>query len=234
MAYTTTDLITSSYYTSGKVARSFQTVSGEDMSDGLSLLNDLLGVKTADNLLIPYYTEHTFNTVAQTSTYTVENLLKIDTLTFNLASVRYPTQMQSRTKFYGTGRANNVYSLPVTYRPERTLGGMQIEFYFPPDQIYTITIWGKFGLATAVLGQDLSTIYDRYYITYLRYALAEYICEENAIPAPTNVAQKLLELEKIIKAISPPDISRQKRTQFGGQGTLNYAQINLGGGWTPP
>lgn len=233
MAYTTRELITDSYYKSGIVARQLQTVSGQQITDGLTLLNDLLAIKTADSPLIPYYTEYDFTAVTGQQEYFIPNLIAAQTVVFFIGDVRYQMYPVTRKAFYGTGRVDNIDSLPFNYHVERKKGGSSLWLYFYPNQNFPMTLWGKFSLTSVTLDQDLSLILDQYYIVYLKWGLTEYICTDNNITMTPQNYQKLKEAEKMITNVSPPDLSLTKVTAFGSQPGLTFADVNLGNGWRP-
>jgi len=234
MTYTVTELITKAYYASGIVGREFETVDGSQIEDGLSFLNDILGEKRAENGMIPYNTSTQFNTVVGQEVYNIPNLIQVDTMTFVKDSVRYPMVQVQRDQYQGAGRANNITSLPFTFNVERLLGGANVSMYFLPDEIYTITIHGLFDLASVALNQDLELTLDRFYITYLRYALADRLCTEFDYDAPASVMIKLDKMESTIKKRSQQlDLRMKKISTLTNQASLSYAQVNLGGGWYP-
>jgi len=234
MAYTTNELITRAYYLSGIVARDFQTVSGSQINDGLQMLNDLLDVKTAQQRFIPYFTTYDFNTVIGQEIYYTANLISVETLTFAIGVVRYSLQRVERKEYFGTPRVNNIQTLPYSYYVERQFGGANVYLYFVPSQIFAMELVGKFSLADVVLGQDLSLTIDLFYIEYLRFALAEYIClEYNRDFQPQNAA-KLLEYENMITDISPIDLSMTKVSNMQrGNGMDIWGLANLSKGWVP-
>ena len=92
MAYSALTLITRSYYLSQIVARNLETVTGDQITDGLFLLNALLDYKSTDIRLIPYFQRYTFNSVVAQEEYYIPNLLYIDALTFNIGDVRFAVQ----------------------------------------------------------------------------------------------------------------------------------------------
>ncbi|MGL6123754.1 MAG: hypothetical protein ACRC1W_12220 [Shewanella sp.] len=234
MAYTGLQLITKAYYLSQVVSRELQTVSGVQVSDGLELLNALLDVKGSDLRLIPYYQRYDFPTVAGQEEYFIENLLAVDAMTFNLGDVRFPMQDMTRYEYFGTPRVDNVNSLPFSYRCERELGGLRIFMYFPPNAVYTVKLSGKFGLTQVTLMQDMSLTYDLYYLEYLRFALAEYICLDYGQTFPQPAKMKLEEMRKKLLDTSPKDLSLRKLNYFyDARGGLTWQQINIGGGYTP-
>ena len=140
MAYTTLQLINNAYYESGIVSRGFETVSGQQATDGLQFLNDLIDDKTVDNGLIPYYTQLDFAAVIGQEKYFIPNLINMDTFVFFIDTVRYQTQNRGRREYFGTSRADNIQSLPGSWHLERCFGGANLYIYFKPDQNFPLTI----------------------------------------------------------------------------------------------
>ncbi|OGT30415.1 MAG: hypothetical protein A3E87_01645 [Gammaproteobacteria bacterium RIFCSPHIGHO2_12_FULL_35_23] len=234
MAYTATQLITNAYYLSGVVSRGFQTVRGDQTTDGLSLLNDLLGVQSADTMLIPYFQEYELDAVIGQELYFIENLLNIETFTFNLGVVRYSSIEVNRKAYFGAPRVDGIQSLPFSWHAERVLGGTNLYLYFLPQAEFVLKIWGNFALDQIDdLQTDLSEVYERFYITYMMYALAEYICNFNQRPFPQQNLLKLRQLETKLLNISPPDLTGEKISTFSKQGGMNWGDVNLGKGWRP-
>jgi hypothetical protein len=233
MAYTVTELITRSFYLSGKTAKGLQTVSGEDLNDGLQMLNALLSFKTADQRLIPYFSIYNFTAVIGQEEYFIPNLVMPQTLTFTISTTRYSMISESRDKYFGTPRANDVQSLPYQYFIERCFQGSNLYMYFLPNETYPFQLTGKFSLEDVSLNQDLSTTYDQFYIEYLRYALAEYICQEFNITFQPQSAQKLKEFEQVLIDIGPIDLSMSKMSSLQKANFINYGDINIGRGWRP-
>ena len=232
MAYTALQLITRAYYLSAVVSRSLQTLTAEQVSDGLYLLNADLEYKSADLRLIPYFVRDAFNTVQGQEMYFVDGLSYVDSLTFNLGTVRYSLLENTRKEYFSGPRIDDVQSLPYCYRVERVLGGSNIYLYFVPNDVYTMKLSGKFALTNVALTTDLSLTYDYFYIEYLRYSLAKMICEEYGATFPDESKIKLMTMEKKLMDVSPADLSIQKRGYFGGTPVLNWQQINVGKGWT--
>ncbi len=232
MAYTARQLITRSLYLSGMVSRDLQTPTGAQITEGLDLLNDLLAVKSIDQGLVPYFKEYSLISVPGQEKYFVPNLIEIESVTFNIQSVRFPIVRQTRMQYYGTGRADNINSLPATWHVERVYGGSDLYLYFKPQQAWLVRIWGKFGLLSDIdLNEDLSIIYDRFYLTYLRYALADYICSDINITFQPQAAEKLKELEQAAKDISPYDMTSQKVSTFQKGAAISWGYVNFGRGW---
>lgn len=236
MTYPVSELISNAYYVSGIVAREFQTVTGGQEATGLDILNEILGDKRAEDDMLPYYDRYTFNTVAGQETYFIENLIDVDSLTFALDTVRYSMDKKDRIEYFATARANNIQSLPVMYHVERQKGGANVYLYFLPNQVYQMELWGQFGLeAIESLQLDLLTVFDRFYINYLKYMLAKMLCVNFNYDVPPFVAEKVDYYEGIIASQSNQmDLKMQKVSTFGQANFLNYAQANIGKGWTVP
>ncbi len=77
--------------------------------------------------------------------------------------------------------------------------------------------------------------FDQFYITYLRYALADRICSEYNYDTPPNVMRQLSKYESWIKSKSRIiDLEMTKVSTLQKRGTFNWAFINLGKGWQRP
>jgi len=240
MSYTSGELVTRAWFLTGIVSRDLQEVSGSQFEDGIFCLNALLAMNTANLGLIPYFTQTHFDGVISQETYFFPNLVQVETLTFvipNDASpdqtVRFPMSRKSREDYWATPRANGVASLPYIYETERVMGGMNVNVYFTPNEAYIFEMWGKYSLTSTVPNQDLSLVYDPYYLEYLRYGVATYLCEEyNVIPPPSIVA-KFKQYEHLIRNTSPTDFTQKIQCPFNGNYAPNYAFANASAGYVP-
>ena len=232
MAYTTLQLINNAYYESGIVSRGFETVGGQQATDGLQFLNDLLQDKTVENGLIPYYQKYNFNAVAGQETYFIQDLIEVDTFVFYIDTVRYQTENRARREYFGSSRADNIQSLPGSWHLERTFGGANLYIYFKPNTAYPLELWGQFRLAEVTINQDLSLTLDRFYINYLNFDLAARLCAEYNYSVPPGVAKQLAKYEdNISKKSGPMDLRLVKLSSLQRRGGINYAQVNIGHGW---
>jgi len=245
MAYTVSKLITGSYNLSGIVSKDFEQISGPQLSTGLDLLNDILGDKTSNNGMIPYYTKYNFTAVPNQEEYFIPNLIDIETFTFFINSIRYATLKNERQNYFGSPRAENIQSLPFNWHMERafipgagpagTVGaGAKLFLYFKPDIAYPMEIWGSFGLSEAAFNDDMALIYDRFYINYLKYELAQRICDEYSYVVPPNISERLESMAlEIDKNSGKMDLTQNIVSSIGEtDGGLNYGQVNIGHGWT--
>lgn len=231
MAYTSLQLITRAYYLSQVVSRGTQTPTGDQITDGLYLLNALLDIKASDLRLIPYFQEYDLTLTAGQESYFIPNLLYVDSMTFNIGVVRYAMAELTRKQYFATARVDNIQSLPFSYRVERCLDGSRVYLYFLPASTYVLKIWGKFGLTDVTLTTDLSLTYDSYYIEYLRYALAEYICCEWGVTFPDEAKKKYEEIRKKLVEISPADLSIRKQSYFTRGPFIDWQSVNIPGWW---
>lgn len=104
----------------------------------------------------------------------------------------------------------------------------------------------KFSEFTAISFSNFSTIetsnyevfnsvgFDQFYITYLRYALADRICSEYNYDTPVNVMRQLSKYESWINKKSRIiDLEMKKQSTLQAPSYFNYAFINLSKGWRP-
>jgi hypothetical protein len=235
MTYLAGTLIDRAWYTSGIVAKQLQTVSGDQASDGLWLLNELLAMKfTAESRLVPYFQAYEGVFTPGQEKFFIPGLIEADTMTFVINTVRYAVIKMSRKRYFGSSRANGISSLVYSYRMERTFGGTNMYVYFLPQANWSFEIWGKFGLTDVTVETDLSLVYDEAYIGYLRNALAEYYCEYYQQVCPPDVKERVKMFKKELATTSVPDVSVQKVSNLGTGQSLNYAAVNLGRGWSRP
>jgi len=232
MAYTALELITRAYYLSQVVARGLQVVTGEQITDGLHLLNADLEYKSTDLRLIPYFERFEFDTVQGQEEYFIDNLLYVDSLTFNISNVRYSLLEFTRKEYFAVPRIDNVQSLPYCYRVERERGGARIYLYFVPNQVYNMRMSGKFALTDVTLTTDMSLIYDNFYLEWLRYSLAIKICEDYGATVPDATRMKYMEMTKKLMDVSPADLSIQKRGYFNNSPVMDWQLYNIPG-WVP-
>ena len=234
MAYLVTALISEAYYTSGIVSRSFQQVDGDQVQTGLVKLNEILSDTAIEDDMIPYFTtSYNFNAVSGQEMYFIPNLSKAETLTFFINTIRYQMSKVSQDLYYGSARAENVESLPYHWHCERCLNGSNLFIYFFPDTNYPMQLTGLFRLQTVTLDQDLSLMIDQYYINYLQYRLADRLCTAYNFEVPQGLHKQLLQYQQMIsKRSSPMDLRINKISTFNSNNSINYAQVNLGKGWT--
>lgn len=233
MSYTARQLITRSWFLSGIVARRLQSITGDQATDGLFLLNALLDWKSVQIDLIPYWTYYEFPAVVGQEAYFIPNLYAVELMTFNIGDVRYPTEFSTRRAYFGTGRIDNIQSLPSNWYFNRSLGGGTLYMYFKPQGEYPIKLMGKFGLQDVSLDTDMLTTYDPSYLEYLRYALAQYMCSEYGILMNPESKGILMALQRTLMDISPPDLSITKSSILTVGTGINFGDVNLGHGWRP-
>jgi hypothetical protein len=159
MPYLAQELVTRSWYLSGIIARNLQTPTGDQITDGLRMLNDLLNFKQIEIDLIPYWTYIGFNLVANQEYYYLPNVAAIESGTFNVGVVRYPMVSTSRTAYFGSSRVDNISTLPFNWNFNRGEGGGTLSLYFLPDNNYTQKMMVKLFLNDVGLQDDLTNIF---------------------------------------------------------------------------
>lgn len=233
MAYTTQELITKAFFVAGIAGHDFQVVTGPQLSYGLRVLNDIIDDKQIETDMIPYTTTlYNFNSVPGQEMYFIPGLVQVDTLCFFIDDIRYSMSNVSRDIYFGSSRANNIDSLPVTFHAERCFNGTNIFLYFYPNLAYPMQLLGLFKLNEVTSGQDLSLTLERFYINYLGYALANRLCIEYGYAIPQDVKTQLQWYQdNISKRSAPMDLKAKNINMFGVTNSVNFAQSNLGGGW---
>lgn len=158
MPYLARQLVTASWFLSGIVARNLQFPTGDQMNDGLNMLNDLLNFKQIETELVPYYQYITFNAVPNQEYYYLPSISLIEEMTFNLGVVRYPMMQQPRTNYFGSARVDNIATLPFSWNYDRSLGGGNLGLYFLPDQAYPLKMKAKLFFTDVNIDTDLTDV----------------------------------------------------------------------------
>lgn len=240
MSYTVQNLIVDAYNKSGIVPRGYKTVTGEQSKVGLQLFNEILSDKTVDDSMLLYYTKYDFDFIAGTSEYFIPLLNSIETFTFFItgqdgSAVRYSMAEQNIDKFWNTPRAEGIESLPLAWNFQREKGGGRLFLYFSPNLAYPGQIWGQFQLESVTQFEDLNEVFEAFYRSFLCYELAERLCEEYNFETPMGVHTRLLKYRRIIsKRSAPLDLNAKTITTFTSGMGFNYAQTNIGKGYTVP
>lgn len=260
MAYTAQQLITRSWFLSGIVARNLQVPTGDQISDGLQMLNDLLNFKQIETDLIPYWQYITFEAVPGQEFYFLPYVAAIETSTFNIGVVRYPMVSTSRTNYFGSSRVDNIETLPFSWNYERGVGGGTFGMYFIPDQNYVMKMKAKIFLFDVSLTTDLQDVtasfnntynvdtyteyafinngiqgYDTAYIEYLRYALARYMCSEYGVQFNPESERIFQSYSRKLMYMDPPDLSLKKSSVLSANSLpgYNWGDVNIGKGYRP-
>jgi len=248
MPYLAQDLITRSWFLSGIIARNLQVPTGDQIYDGLQMLNDLLNFKQIETDLIPYWTYIQLPLVANQEFYFLPYVAAIESATFNIDVVRYPMDYVSRRNYYGSSRVDNISTLPFSWNYNRALGGGNMALYFKPESDYPMKMMVKLFLVDVTLQTDLTDISEivpytfinsanqglgTAYIEYLRYALAQYMCSEYGVLFNPESEKTLTSYKRKLMWESPPDLSSIKTSILTEQNGLNYGDINIGKGWRP-
>jgi len=248
MPYLAQDLITRSWFLSGIVARNLQIPTGDQIYDGLQMLNDLLNFKQIETDLIPYWTYIELPLVANQEYYFLPYVAAIESATFNIDVVRYPMDYVSRRNYYGSSRVDNISTLPFSWNYNRALGGGNMALYFKPESNYPMKMMVKLFLVDVTLTTDLTNIseivpytfvnsanqgLDTAYIEYLRYALAQYMCSEYGVLFNPESEKILTKYMRKLMWESPPDLSSIKTSILTECQGLNWGDINIGKGWRP-
>jgi len=156
MTYLAQTLVTRSWYLSGIIARNLQVPTGDQITDGLMLLNSLLDFKQVETDLIPYWTYIELPLVGGQEYYFLPNVCAIESATFNIDVVRYPMDSTNRRTYFGSSRVDNIQTLPFNWNFNRGEGGGTLSLYFLPQSNYPLKLMVKLFLNDVQLTTDLS------------------------------------------------------------------------------
>ncbi len=212
MVDTVTELITKAWNLSGIVAAQAETVSGDQLKEGLDHLNDFLALQNANSRIIPHTRVQQLTCVAHSEELFVEHLLSLDSLTLTEEKpscyLLQSLPLLGRKDYFN----QNYPSFLRFYHLEKTKGGSLLFLSPTPDKAYSLKLVGKFGLTEVNPNDDLSAIFDRDYLLYLRYGLADYLCD--LYNHPFSAKGKLKEIERRLLDASPLDLSMEKISMF--------------------
>lgn len=234
MNVTVTNLIQNAYNEAVIVALNYTPLTPDQLSIGLYAFNEVLGRVLIDPCIVPYWKQHDFELMTNTETYDIPYLIDVETFVFYLNQVRYPIKRSDFRQYWGSPKAITVQTLPIIYSQKRILGGTAVSVLPNPNQNYPATIYGSFGLHEASsLLQNLSEVYDQYYITYLTALTAKMLCVHYGADVPQILRSHLFEYDQLIRKRSQPlDLTSNVISTFNRSGDINYAQVNAGNGYT--
>ncbi len=157
MAYSAQTLITRAWYLSGIVARNLQVPTGDQITDGLFLLNAMLDFKQIETDLIPYWTYIEMPLIGGQEYYFLPNVAAVESATFNIGVVRYPMDSTSRRTYFGTSRVDNIQTLPFNWNFNRGENGGTLSMYFLPQANYPLKLMVKLFLNEVALQTDMTS-----------------------------------------------------------------------------
>lgn len=159
MASLASTLIERSLFLSGIVSRNLQTPTGDQITDGLLMLNALLDFKQIETDLIPYWTYIEIPLVPHQESYFLPNVCSIESSTFNIGPVRYSMDSVTRRRYFGSSRVDNISTLPFSWNFNRGEGGGTLSLYFKPAADYQLKLMVKIFLNDVSLTTDLTDIF---------------------------------------------------------------------------
>lgn len=161
---------------------------GNDLSQGIAIMNRLLGQYAANGLMLTVSKqvdfvlqigqgEVTFGepTYTPTPDITTEGrLVNLLNAWVTLDNVTYPLIDESRTEFFSSYKYAPLVGLPryVIVKPETNLTRLQV--YPGPSQPYNLSVYAKFQLSDFSSNVDMSAL-PTYYQMFLQFALAKYL-----------------------------------------------------------
>ena len=228
--YSVSELITDAYYLSRVVAREFETVSSSQTKAGLSMLNEVISDHNISSAMLPYYDEITLPVSAGEDQVFFQNMVTVETITILNGDVRHSLNRVGRDRFFNEPRVNNIRSLPYMYFYEtRRISGV-LNLYYSPDKDYVLTITGKRFQNPVALDFDMNNLFARFYTAYIKYALAERICNDNNITVNQGLQKILDYYQREISNMNPTDFSVNIANPYSGS-VIDPVQSQLSNGW---
>lgn len=175
-------LITAAYRSAGAISSGDDITGTQEETDGLEILNMMIGSWFANGILVPYSTKENFTLSAGTASYTIGTGLTFNTVRPNKiisAFIRdggydYPLEIIGERQYWegfsdktATGRPEEIF-----FNPSGT-----IYFHFSPDQNYDFHMFSEKMLAEIT---DASATFSlpREYEEAIKYNLAVRFCDE--------------------------------------------------------
>jgi hypothetical protein len=179
------------------------------------------------------------NTNVATLTIVDPTVETTSTVTATMVSSTNNVSVTSVTKGFNTltvdltAAPGALWTLSYTVITPRWTPGSNIFVYFFPDQAYQFMATGLFQLPPLTsIYDDLGTMFDSYYITYLQYRLAERLCIAYSFNFPPQAQKLLSEYQMAVsKRSAPMDLTLRKLTTLGNSQSINYAMANFHSGW---
>ena len=194
---------------------------GNDLSQGIAILNRLLNQYSANGLMITVSKQVDFMLGIGQGTIkigepdytptpdivTPGRLVNLLNAWVTLQNVTYPLIDESRTEFYSSYKYATLTGLPryIIIVPQTNLTSVQV---FPgPSQPYQLSLYGKFQLSALTANDDMGEL-PSYYYMFLQFALAKYISvyKSRAAAWTPMLEQMLQDLEKDMVASSSTNL----------------------------
>lgn len=205
----------------------FQAPRPEYITDCLQLLNELLAEFNANNLMIPYQTDLSFNVEPNVATYriaptgappagaifvTSQPFIEVNYVDVFFNNIQYPIRIITDKNALDVFRATNITTIPESVRvhqlvaPDTNLPATDLIFFCPPNQEYLCTIRGKAKLLNVTLNTNITGLPD-YYFRFLRL----WVAREITTLYPTNgwtdeLEMRLKKAQDVVRGSSDQDL----------------------------
>lgn len=196
---------------------------GDDMSKGIQFMNELLSSYSGTGLLITVAKQVdftmsigqqyvTFADASYTPAADVQQgrLANLQNAWLLLEGVTYPLVDESRNVFYDSYKYDPQQGLPrfCIIKNETDVTSMRV--YPAPSQVYQLSVYGKFELATLGENDNMSSL-PMYYFRYLRFALAKDLamCKGRAQAWTADLENMLKNAKEDMETVSSVNLAIQ-------------------------
>lgn len=200
---------------------------GNDMSKGIQLLNQLLRAYSGTGLLLTIARQVDFTVgIGQTeitfadpdypgvADLKVGRLANLADAWLTLDGVTYPLIPLNRDVFLQSYKYDPQLGLPrfiITYNEDNLT---RLRIYPGPSQVYNLSVYGKFETTTLIENDTMSN-FPNYYIPYLQFAVAKYLCAfKGRAAAWTDFLEKQYDdFKKDIESVSTVNVVIQSANE---------------------
>lgn len=211
--------VTGNFFPQNVVLNQDLTLLGNSVNLGTVTITGA-GTIAANQLVINAYDlAGTYATVAALVTAINNNVDNV-TATYTIGS-----NAQNGINFTLTNTTNNITQLPNNLISVATLGTQSSTNH---------VTFGNFSTLNGFKSVNyVSSGFDQFYIDYIRYELAERLCKEYAYDVPPGVKDQLDTYRmQISKLAEPMDLQIQKMNPLSEATGIDWAQVNIGKGWS--
>lgn len=198
---------------------------------GIQLLNLILDEININGRELVLTGTNTTTFVPGEDVITFDNYVDIYEIYYLIGNVRFQVYKRSLNGFFKDALTTGVNALPWMSWANRTETGINLQFYFPPNQNYTVTVIGIKYLNSVSVGSDI-TGKDSFYIPYLTWRLAQDIRAYNQMAPLPMIDKKVKQISQRFDAIKTFDTSVRNNPLGTDDSSLDIAEVNIMRGWT--
>ena len=180
-------------YIKGQIlAETGETASSTELTNGLTLFNEMLNRINIDGFEIPLIEEtDTLNLTAGQNFIDLPGWIELEKVQYLQGTVKLNIKLLNLNQYLSTAVITQSSGIPTIGYARRTPLGIRLEIFFNPDQAYQLFINGYKTLSNVTINTDI--VIDSvsgFMVDYYKYQLAEDLRNyHQLIPMPYNMAK---------------------------------------------